>query len=75
MEYDRVLRFVERTSGLRSGAGRAGGVETVPARPQVPVKERTQRLMVNRRASGGRTPGIDHYRLICVELFDDRTSA
>src|ERR1700704_2084125 len=51
MEYDRILWFIERTSGLRSGASRAGGLETVPTRAQVPVEGRTQRLLVNRRAS------------------------
>ena len=51
MEYNRVLWLIERTSGLRSGASRTGGLETVPARSQVPVEGRTQRLMVNRRAS------------------------
>jgi hypothetical protein len=69
MEYDRILWLIERTSGLRSGASRTGGLETVPARSQVPVEERTQRLMVNRRASRGRTFGMDPYRLICVELL------
>jgi hypothetical protein len=69
MEYDRILWLIERTSGLLSGASRTGGLETVPARSQVPVEERTQRLMVNGRASRGRTLGIDPYCLICVELF------
>jgi hypothetical protein len=47
MEYDRILWLIEWTSGLRSGASRTGDLETVPARSQVPVEERTQRLMVN----------------------------
>ena len=51
MEYDRILWFIERTSGLRFGASRAGGLETVPTRAQAPVEGRTQRLLVNRRAS------------------------
>jgi hypothetical protein len=59
MEYDRILWLIERTSGLRSGASRTGGLETVPARSQVPVEERTQRLMVNRRASRGWTLGFN----------------
>jgi hypothetical protein len=63
MEYDRILWLVERTSGLRSGASRARGLETVPARSQVPIEGRTQRLMVNSRASRGRTLGIDPYPL------------
>ncbi len=75
MEYDRILWLIERTSGLRSGASRAGGLETVPARSQVPVEERAQRLMVNRRASRGQTLGIDPHCLIWVELFYVRTSA
>ena len=66
MEYDRILRLVERTSSLRSGANREGGLETVPARPQVPVEERTQRLMVKRRTSRGQILGIDHYGLTFV---------
>jgi hypothetical protein len=48
MEYDRILWLIERTSGLRSGTSWAGGLETVPARSQVPVEERARRLMVNR---------------------------
>lgn len=75
MEYDRVLWLIERTSGLRSGASRTGGLETVPARSQVPVEEWAQRLMVTRRAFRGRTLGIDPYPLICVELFYVRSSA
>jgi len=75
MEYDRILWLIERTSGLLPGASRAGGLETVPARSQVPVEERTQRLMVNRRGSRGWTLRIDPYRLICVELFYVRPPA
>jgi hypothetical protein len=69
MEYDRILWFIERTSGLRSGASRAGGLETVPARSQVPVEGRTQHLMVNRRAARGQALGMTPTRFICVELF------
>jgi hypothetical protein len=75
MEYNRILWLIERTSGLRSGASRTGGLETVPARSQVPVEEWTQRLMVNRRAFRGRTLGIDPYPLICVELLYVRSPA
>ena len=75
MEYNRILWLVERASGLWSGASRAGGLETVPARTQVPVEGRTQRLMVNRRASRGRTLGIAPCRLICMELFYVRPPA
>jgi hypothetical protein len=75
MEYDRILWFIERTSGLRSGASRAGGLETVPTRSQVPVKGRTQRLMVNRRAPRGGNLGIDPYCFICMELFYVRPPA
>jgi hypothetical protein len=75
MEYDWILWFIERTSGLRSGASRAGGLETVPARSQVPVEGRTQRLMVNRRAARGQALGIDPYCLICMELFYVRPPA
>jgi hypothetical protein len=75
MEYDRILWLVERTSGLRPGASRAGGLETVPARSKAFVEERTQRLMVNKRPSRGQTLDIDHYRFICVGLFHVRPSA
>jgi hypothetical protein len=68
MEYDRILWLIERTSGLRSGASRTGGLETVPARSQVPVEERAEHLMVNGRASRGRAL-IDPYCLICLELL------
>ncbi len=66
MEYDRILRLVERTRGLWSGASREGSLETVPAHSQVSVEERTQRLMVKSRTSRRQTLGIDHYRLICA---------
>jgi len=46
MEYHRVLRPVERCSSLWSSASRAGGMETVPARSQVPVGKPTQCLLV-----------------------------
>ena len=75
MEYDRILWLIERASGLRSGASRAGDLETVPARSQVPVEERTQRLVVNKRASRGRPLCIDPYRLNHVELFYVRPPA
>jgi len=75
MEYDRILWFIERTSGLRFGASRARGLETVSTRAQVPVEGRTQRLMVNRRVSRGRTLGIDPYCFICMELLYVRPSA
>jgi len=75
MEYDRILWFIERTSGLRSGASRAGGLETVPTRSQVSVEGRTQRLMVNRGASRDRNLGIYPYCFICMELFYVRPPA
>jgi len=75
MEYDRILWLIERGSGLLSGASRTGVLETVPTRFQVPVEEQTQRLMVNRRASRGRTLGMDPCRLICVELLYARSPA
>ena len=55
MEHDRILWLVERTSGLRFGANREEGLETVPAPSQALVEERTQRLMVNRRISRSET--------------------
>ena len=66
MEYDRILWLVERTSCLRSGASGEGGLETAPAHSQVPVEERTQRLMVKGRTSRGQILGIDHYGLTFV---------
>ncbi len=50
MEYGRVLWLIERTSGLRSCASRAGVLETVPARSKISIEERTQRIVVNRNA-------------------------
>ena len=67
MGYDRILRLVERTRGLWSGASREGGLETLPAHPQVSVEERTQRFMVNSRTFRRQTLGIDHYYTILVE--------
>ena len=67
--------------GLLSGLAVYGlvqvgrGVRNFLARSQVPVEERTQRLMVNRRASRGWTLGIDPCRLICVELLYARSPA
>ena len=66
LEYDWILWLVERTSCLWPGTSREGGLETIPARSEVPEEERTRRLMVNRPTSQGRTLSIDHYRLICV---------
>jgi hypothetical protein len=50
MEYDRVLWRIERTSGLRTCASRAGVLETIPARSKVSIEERAQRIVVNRNA-------------------------
>jgi hypothetical protein len=54
MEYDRILRRIERTSDLRSCASRAGGLETVPAPSKISIEERTRRIVVNRSAFRGR---------------------
>ena len=75
MEYDRILQLIERTSGLRSRASRAGVLETIPARSNISIEERTQRFVVNRKTLRGRTFGTNHPRLIYVELFYARSSA
>jgi hypothetical protein len=54
MEYNRILRCIERTSDLRSRASRAGVLETVPARSKISIEERTRRIVVNRSAFRGR---------------------
>jgi hypothetical protein len=53
MEYDRILQLIERTSGLRSRASRAGVLETIPARSKISIEERTQRFVVNRKTFRG----------------------
>jgi hypothetical protein len=75
MEYDRILWLIERTSGLRPCASRAGVLETVPARSKISIEERTQRIVVNRNAFRGRTRGTNHSCLVHVELFYVRLSA
>ncbi len=58
-EYDRFLWFVARTSRLCAGANKARGLKTTPAHPQVSVEGWTKCLIVNRRAGGGLTLGIN----------------
>ena len=67
--------------GLLSGLAVYGLVQTgrgvwkLLRHTQVLVEEWTQRLIVNRRADGGRTLGIDPSASNCVELFYVRPSA
>jgi hypothetical protein len=75
MEYNRILWFAERTRGLRSGASREGGLETLPAQSQVSVETRTQRFMVKSQTSRRQTLDIDHYGTIWLERSDVRPYA
>ena len=68
MEYDRILWLVEWTSDLLVWCKQGGGVwKLFGHAPKFPSNGWTQRFMVKQASI--RTLGIDHCRLIFIELF------
>jgi hypothetical protein len=67
--------FIERTSCLWVDANRARGLEIALAHPKVSIEGWTRRRIVNMRADGGQTLGVDPSASICVELYYVRPSA